>query len=159
MHLRTAALAVCLAGSLSAVIVTADQRRASRSAPLALQFLPAGNLQVGVTGELLPEPIAVQTTPGAEVRFFSPDLGLIEESGAAEATVIADERGRASVHVRLGANLGRYTVIASPARGDGSQAVYTFRALAGEAMQARKAKLAAARTHAAGASGAEGGGQ
>jgi hypothetical protein len=157
MHLRTAALAVCLAGSLSAVIVTADQKRGARSAPLALQFLSAGNLQVGVTGELLPEPIAVQTTPGAEVRFYSPDLGLIEESGAAEATVIADAAGLASVHVRLGANLGRYTVIASPARGDGSEAVYTFRALDGEAMQARKAKLA--RAHAAQATRNEGGGQ
>lgn len=159
MHLRTAALALCLAGSLSTVIVTAAEKEGSLGAPLQIQFLPAGNLQVGVSGQLLPEPIAVQTTPGAEVRFFSPDLGLIEESGMAEATVIADAEGRASVHVRLGANLGRYTVVASPARGDGSLAVYNFRAIPGDAMQARYAKLAQARTQAAHDGGAVGGGQ
>jgi len=145
MHLRTVALAVCLAGALSAVIVQATDKD-SRSAPLRLQFRSAGNLQVGVPGERLAEPIGVQTEPGAEVRFFSPDLLLIEESGAAEATVTADARGWAGVHVRLGANLGRYTVIASPARGDGQEAVYTFRAIEPAAMQARSTKIAAQTT-------------
>jgi len=143
MHLRTVALAVCLLGSLSAVIVTADRKEGLSSPPLEIRFLPAGNLQVGIPGELLAEPISVQTKPGAEVRFFSPDLGIIEESGAAEATVFADATGRASVHVRLGANTGHYTVIASPARGDGAQAQFTFRAIGAEAMQARSAKIAA----------------
>jgi hypothetical protein len=144
MKLRTLLLAVCLGGSLSAVVVTAEKR--PTSVPLTLEFLPAGNLQVGVPGELLAEPIAVRTRPGAEVSFFSPDLGIIEESGGAEATVVADSEGRASVHVRLGANLGGYSVLASPARGDGSQALYHFRAVTPEAMQVRRAKLAAS-TH------------
>lgn len=145
MHLRTVALAVCLAGALSAVIVTATDKE-SRGTPLRLQFQPSGNLQVGVPGELLAEPVGVQTVPGAEVRFFSPDLGILEESGAAEATVVADARGWAGVHVRLGANLGRYTVIASPARGVGEEAVYTFRAIEPAAMQARSTKIAARTT-------------
>lgn len=140
MHLRTIALAVCLAGALSAVIVSATDKE-SRT-PLRLQFQSAGNLQVGVPGELLGEPVGVQTVPGAEVRFFSPDLGVIEESGAAEATITADVHGWAGVHVRLGANLGRYTVIASPARGVGQEAVYTFRALEPAAAAVRKAKIA-----------------
>lgn len=143
MHMRTVLLAVCLAGSLSALIVSSSEKK-ERKPPLRVEFLPAGNLQVGAPGELLAEPIAVHTRPGAAVRFFSPDLGLIEESGGAEATVRADERGLARVHVRLGANLGTYTVIASPAEGDGSQALYTFRALGAEAVQARRARLAGA---------------
>src|SRR5262245_56280723 len=104
MLFRSAALAVCLAGSLSAVIRARAEQARRTGEPLPIQFVPAGNLQVGVPGELLAEPISVQTSPGAEVRFFSPDLGIIEESGKAEATVIADEHGRASVHVRLGQN-------------------------------------------------------
>ena len=141
MKLRTVALGLCLTSALSAVIVTAGEKDAR--APLALRFLPEGNLQVGTPGTLLSEPIAVATVPGAEVRFYSPDLGLIEESGAAEATVTADAAGRASVHVRLGQNLGRYTVIASPARGEGGEALYTFRAVEPAAFAAREARLAA----------------
>ena len=143
MHIRFSVLAACLAGALSAVVFSSGEKGAE-SAPLRIDFVPAGNLQVGVPHELLPEPIAVRTQPGAAVHFFSPDLGLIEESGAVEATVKADENGWARVHVRLGANLGRYTVIASPAVGDGSQALFTFRAIPVEAQQARKAKLAPA---------------
>ena len=141
MHMRTVLLAVCLAGSLSAWIVSAGER-AERKPPLRVEFLPAGNLQVGAPGELLSEPIGVRTQPGAAVRFYSPDLGLLEESGKAEATVEADEDGLARVHVRLGANLGTYTVIASPAEGDGTEALFTFRAIRAEAMQARQSRLA-----------------
>jgi hypothetical protein len=129
---------------LSAALLSTAEKPIHK-ATLRIDFDPAGNLQVGVPGALLAEPIRVHTQPGAKVRFFSPDLGRIEETHAAEATVVADERGLASVHVRLGANLGQYTVIASPAEADGSEAVYTFRALRPEAMELRQAKLAAAR--------------
>src|SRR5262245_22878230 len=128
MSTRTVLLAVCLAGSLSALIFSTAEK-GERRPPLRIDFLPAGNLQVGAPGELLGEPIAVRTQPGAAVRFFSPDLGVIEESGRAEATVEANAQGLAQVRVRLGANLGTYTVIASPAKGDGTEARYTFRAL------------------------------
>jgi hypothetical protein len=144
MKTHTALLSVCLAVLSSAVIVSAAQRKAA-AAPLRMDFVPTGNLQLGTPGDLLPEPIGVRTKPGALVRFFSPDFGVIEESGAAEATVRADERGVAGVHVRLGENLGQYTVIASPAEGDGTDVLYTFRAIGAEAFQAREAKLAQAR--------------
>jgi hypothetical protein len=144
MALRSLLLAVGVAGALSAALLTSAEKPIHESA-LRIEFDPAGNLQVGVPGTLLSEPITVRTQPGARVRFFSPDLGVIEETGAAEATVTADERGLAHVQVRLGANLGQYTVIASPAEGEGSEVVYTFRALRPEAMLEREAKLAAAR--------------
>jgi hypothetical protein len=140
MYTRTLLLAVCLAGSLSAWIVSSPEKGA-RPEPLSIEFLPAGNLQVGAPGELLAEPITVRTRPGAEVRFFSPDMGLIEESGRADAVVTADAEGLARARVRLGANLGTYTVIARPAQGDGTDARFTFRAVRAEALRARQAKI------------------
>jgi hypothetical protein len=110
-----------------------------------LRMLPGGNLQVGVPGELLPYPIGVATAPGIEVTFSSPDLGLIEESGAATATVVADQQGLARVHVRLGKNLGRYTVIAGLAQGDGPALPFTFRAIRPESMAVRSERLGLAR--------------
>src|SRR5262245_20371546 len=149
MLLRTTVLALLVAGSLSTVIVTAADKQQTSGASLVLHFVPEGNLQVGAPGELLPEPVSVRTTPGAEVRFRSPDLGIIEESGSAMTTVRADENGLASVHVRLGRNLGNYTVVVTPAEGDGTIGVYTFRAITRESMQARDAKIAQGRTNAA----------
>ena len=136
MKTPTALLSLCLAAIPSAVIVSAAQRKAP-AAPLRMEFLPTGNLQLGAPGDLLPEPIGVRTKPGALVRFFSPDFGVIEESGGAEAMVRADEQGLARVHVRMGENLGQYTVIASPAEGDGTDVLYTFRAIGAEALRAQ----------------------
>lgn len=143
MKHRTVVLAVCLVGTLTAMFGLAAEQ-GTKGARGQLRFLPAGNLQVGVPGELLSEPIAVQATPGAAVQFLSPDLGVIDESGQASAIVVADEQGIASVHLRLGANLGRYTVVATLAHEDGPQIVYDFRAIEPEAMQARAARIAAA---------------
>lgn len=120
--------------------------RGAKSSQGHLRATPSGNLQVGIPGELLAEPIAVTTLPGNAVRFFSPDLGRIEESGTREATVIADERGLAQVHVRLGANLGRYTVVAELVGQDGPSASFHFRAIAPAAMEARRTSLGLATT-------------
>lgn len=134
-----ALFALCLVGSLGTMIGLAADKGAKSSAG-HLRLVPSGNLQVGIPGELLPEPIELTTQPGATVRFFSPDLGIIEGSGR-EALVVADELGRARAHVRLGENLGRYTVVAELAGQDGPSVTFHFRAVAPAAMQARSAEL------------------
>lgn len=131
--------ALCLVGSLGTMIGLAADR-GEKSAAGHLRLVPSGNLQVGVPGELLPEPIEIATLPGATVRFFSPDLGLIEGSGR-EALVVADELGRARARVRLGENLGRYTIVAEVAGQDGPSVTFHFRAVAPAAMEARRAAL------------------
>jgi hypothetical protein len=133
--------ALCLVGSLCAVIGLAADSGAKKSSQSHLRIAPTGNLQVGIPGELLAEPIAVFTLPGTAVRFFSPDLGLLEESGGREAILVADERGRAQAHVRLGSNLGRYTVVAELVGQDGPSVSFHFRAIAPAAMEARRAEL------------------
>jgi len=132
--------ALCLVGTLGTMIGLAADK-GSKVSHGHLRIVPTGNLQIGMPGELLPEPIEIATVPGAAVRFFSPDLGVMEESGTREAVLVADERGRVRAHVRLGENLGRYTVVAEFADQDGPSVSFHFRAVAPEMMQARAARL------------------
>ena len=135
-----ALFALCLVGTLGTMIGLAADK-GSKNSLGTLRIVPTGNLQIGVPGELLPEPIEIATMPGAAVRFFSPDLGLLEESGAREAVLIADEQGRVRAHVRLGENLGRYTVVAEFAGQDGPSVSFHFRAIAPQMMASRNARL------------------
>ena len=133
-----ALFALCLVGTLGTMIGLAADK-GSKSSPGHLRLVPSGNLQVGVPGELLAEPIEIATMPGSTVRFFSPDLGLIE--GRREALVVADELGRARAHVRLGENLGRTTVVAELVGQDGPSVTFHFRAAAPAALEARRIEL------------------
>lgn len=87
------------------------------------------NLQEGQAGEVLPRPLCVRAEPGAEIEFFSPDLGTFVGSGTDRARVVADGEGVARVRLRLGEGTGRYTVIACRADAPGPKLLFNFRAL------------------------------
>lgn len=107
----------------------------------SIERIEAGNLQVGVVGQLLPWPVAVRTAPGRVVTFRSPDLGRFEESGRTLATVRADARGLARAHVRLGQNPGQYTVLVRVGDEAGPEVVYRLRALTAEQMATRAGRF------------------